>query len=900
MAVFKCKMCGTEIDTEKHGTNNKCEICGAMYAFRPVEQRIADWYDEADTLRRDCEFEKAESLYRNIISTDKTQADAYWGAVLCKYCVGCVNDRYMFSRVSICRGTSADSIKSDEDFKLALEYGDKGQKSVYNSEVEEIIRTQKEIFNTMSAEEPFDIFISYKEKDSNGKRTDDSDTAEALYKQFSKDGFKVFYAPVTLNGVNKKGRKYLTNIFAAVNSAKVMFVVGSKPEYFTAEWVKSEWSRFLALTKIDSSKIIIPCFSDMTEGDLPKALEQFQAQNITKTTGIFNVVNTVIEYLRPQQSSSSDPAANIKKRAFKFLEKGEWDKAFERFEKVLDEYNTEDAECYLGELMYDLKVKKRKDLGKCSQPFDDNPYYEDACRYDEKIAAELNGYISEINNRIEEEKNSKKYTDAVNKLNAATTEAECLAAAEIFESIKPYSDSAEKIAECREKANEITYTKALNKLNAATTEAECSDAADIFESILSYSDSAKKIKECEEKGKALTEKKYADTLLDFKAAKTEAEYKKAGEQFDSVSGYKDSAVLSEKSFALAEDVKQAAENAERLDVIRRALEVEVKEKSKKVLKIMFPTYTSLNQKQYSEAVNLLTELSGYNNLENYLNEIGISLPEIRAGLPANTISVGFYHTVGLKTNGTVVAVGGNSSSQCNVSKWKDIVAVSAGGSHTVGLKTNGTVVVVGNNVYNQCNVSDWKDIVAVSAGKNNTIGLKSDGTVVAVGYNVFGQCDVSKWKDIVAISAGDNHTVGLKSDGTVVAVGYKCNVSKWNDIVAVSARDNHTVGLKSDGTVVAVGKNDNGQCNVSDWKDIVAVSAGWGYIVGLKSDGTVVAVGNNDYGQCDVSDWKDIVAISAGETHTIGLKSDGTFVTIGKNYLGQCDVSDWKDIKTTN
>ena len=99
----------------------------------------------------------------------------------------------------------------------------------------------------------------------------------------------------------------------------------------------------------------------MKAGDLPKGLKQLQAADVTKPTGIFEAVNTVIEYLHPQQSSSSDPAANIKKRAFKFLEKGEWDKAYERFEKVLDEYNTEDAECYLGELMYDLKVKKRKD-----------------------------------------------------------------------------------------------------------------------------------------------------------------------------------------------------------------------------------------------------------------------------------------------------------------------------------------------------------------------------------------------------------------------------------------------------------------------------------------------------------------------------------------------------------
>ncbi|PFN54858.1 chromosome condensation regulator, partial [Bacillus thuringiensis] len=47
-----------------------------------------------------------------------------------------------------------------------------------------------------------------------------------------------------------------------------------------------------------------------------------------------------------------------------------------------------------------------------------------------------------------------------------------------------------------------------------------------------------------------------------------------------------------------------------------------------------------------------------------------------------------------------------------------------------------------------CNVSDWRDIVAIAAGCAHTVGLKSDGTVIAVGNNEFGQCDVGSWRDI--------------------------------------------------------------------------------------------------------------------------------------------------------
>ena len=75
--------------------------------------------------------------------------------------------------------------------------------------------------------------------------------------------------------------------------------------------------------------------------------------------------------------------------------------------------------------------------------------------------------------------------------------------------------------------------------------------------------------------------------------------------------------------------------------------------------------------------------------------------------------------------------------------------VSAWDSHTVGLKADGTVVAVGYNLYGQCDVDGWTDIVAVSAGDFHTVGLKADGTVVAVGSNLSGQCDVDGWTDIL-------------------------------------------------------------------------------------------------------------------------------------------------------
>ena len=189
------------------------------------------------------------------------------------------------------------------------------------------------------------------------------------------------------------------------------------------------------------------------------------------------------------------------------------------------------------------------------------------------------------------------------------------------------------------------------------------------------------------------------------------------------------------------------------------------------------------------------------------------------------------------------------------------MCVVAGNDYTIGLKSDGTVVAVGTNEDGECNVDSWRDIVAVAAG-DHTVGLKADGTVVAVGSNGDGQCNASAWRDIVAVATGRYHTVGLKADGMVVAVGSngdgRCNVNAWRDIVAVAGGYDHTVGLKADGTVIAVGENKDGQCNVSGWRDIVVVAAGSYHTVGLKADGTVIAVGKNEDGQCNVSGWRGI------------------------------------------
>jgi len=118
-------------------------------------------------------------------------------------------------------------------------------------------------------------------------------------------------------------------------------------------------------------------------------------------------------------------------------------------------------------------------------------------------------------------------------------------------------------------------------------------------------------------------------------------------------------------------------------------------------------------------------------------------PNTPQGQVTPMVAAGSYHTVGLKADSTVVAVGDNDDRQCEVSGWIDITQVAAGGGydggHTVGLRADGIVVAVGDNDDGQCKVGGWTDIVQVAAGFWHTVGLKADGTVIAVGWNDYGQ-----------------------------------------------------------------------------------------------------------------------------------------------------------------
>lgn len=376
MAVFRCKMCGGTIEFNQGDTVGVCDSCGTKQTLpRLDDDRKVNLYDRANHFRRNNEFDKAMGIYEQILSEDNTDAEAYWSVVLCKYGIEYVEDPSTHKRVPTVNRAQYTSIFADEDYKSAIKYADGYQRDVYEEEAKAIDEIQKGILEISNKEEPFDVFICYKETDTQGRRTHDSVYAQDIYSNLTKEGYRVFFARLTLE--DKIGTAYEPYIFAALNSAKVMIVVGTSNENLNAAWVKNEWSRYLAIVKQDNSKVLIPCYKDMNPYDMPEEFAYLQAQDMSKIGFMQDLIRGLQKYISNHTDSYIDNPSGIAnsksllKRGFIFLEDGKWDNANEYFEKVLDSA-PENSKAYLGKFMLSEKIKHEEDIGKTPKIFDSN------------------------------------------------------------------------------------------------------------------------------------------------------------------------------------------------------------------------------------------------------------------------------------------------------------------------------------------------------------------------------------------------------------------------------------------------------------------------------------------------------------------------------------------------
>ena len=416
MAVIRCKMCGGDLVLVEGQSVAECEYCGSRQTVPAADnEKKLTLFARAGRLRAACEFDKAAGIYETIVADFPEEAEAYWGLLLCKYGIEYVDDPATGKKIPTCHRSSFESIMDDSDFEQALENADSTARRVYREEAKQIEQIRRGIIAVSANEQPYDIFICYKETDENGDRTLDSVLAQDIYDALTEKGYRVFFSRITLE--DKLGMEYEPYIFAALNSAKIMLAVGTDYEFYNAVWVKNEWSRYLKLMTQDKNKHLIPCYKGIDAYDMPKEFAKLQAQDLGKMGAIQDILRGV-EKLLPrnteskkeaiavQQSAEASPTQPLLRRVFLFLEDGNWSRADEYCEKILD-MNPECAEAYLGKMLAELHIHRKENLANYTSSFAGNTHYIKALRFaDSALKAELEQALSFVVSVMETEENS--------------------------------------------------------------------------------------------------------------------------------------------------------------------------------------------------------------------------------------------------------------------------------------------------------------------------------------------------------------------------------------------------------------------------------------------------------------------------------------------------------------
>ena len=371
-------------------------------------------YNRANHFRRQCEFDKAVAAYEKILEQDDTDAEAHWGAVISRFGIEYVEDPATHQRIPTCHRVQVASILTDEDYLAAVENApDEESRRIYQEEAARIAEIQKGILAISANEKPYDVFICYKETDENGQRTRDSQWAQDVYYGLTEQGLKVFFSRITLE--DKLGQQYEPYIFAALNSAKVMVVIGSRPEYFNAVWVKNEWSRYLSLMKHDHKRLLIPCYRDMDPYDLPEELSMLQSQDMSKIGFMQDLLRGIQKVMQQPTSApqgvrvetataetNAPGVTSLLKRAALFLEDGDTASAREYYDRVLD-IDPECAEAYMGKVCAETGCRKESDLGALNYCVDMRGDWQKAVRFASAAQKQkYEGYMASVRARVEE------------------------------------------------------------------------------------------------------------------------------------------------------------------------------------------------------------------------------------------------------------------------------------------------------------------------------------------------------------------------------------------------------------------------------------------------------------------------------------------------------------------
>jgi len=124
----------------------------------------------------------------------------------------------------------------------------------------------------------YEVFISFKNTESDGSPSRDVVMAEKLYRDLKERGIKVFFSKYSID--ESARADYVDAIDEALESALLLVAVGTSKKNLTSKWVKSEINQFRTLVNSDvEGKRSIASYrsQDYPESELPSGIKSYQS-----------------------------------------------------------------------------------------------------------------------------------------------------------------------------------------------------------------------------------------------------------------------------------------------------------------------------------------------------------------------------------------------------------------------------------------------------------------------------------------------------------------------------------------------------------------------------------------------------------------------------------------------
>jgi alpha-tubulin suppressor-like RCC1 family protein len=270
-------------------------------------------------------------------------------------------------------------------------------------------------------------------------------------------------------------------------------------------------------------------------------------------------------------------------------------------------------------------------------------------------------------------------------------------------------------------------------------------------------------------------------------------------------------------------------------------------------------------------------------------------------IPSISYSNGVFSTKDNPNVTNCVSIGGQVLS--------NVAAIAAGGSHSLALKTDGTVVGWGDNSTGEATGHPTaypgmtngqvqidgivlSKVKAIAAGRANRLALKEDGTITAFGaYNGQDKINVpSGLSNVVAVATGESYGLALKSNGTVTTWGATTDLTAISNAIAIATGKDwgsHDLALQKDGTVLEWDNRNGIPKTVPGLSNVVAISSGDECLALLKSGHVVEWWGETNHLVSINGDiLTNVTAIASGTGFDLALKKDGTVAAWGGTYGG--------------